>query len=183
MTCSVDGCQNKVSARGWCSTHHKRWQKHGDPLIVGDKHPITEPIVRFMRKVEKDSVSECWNWTAFRGKDGYGSFGVGPRSEGIELAHRWSYAHHVGPIPDGLYVLHHCDNPSCVNPDHLFVGTQADNVHDMWAKGRGPKVRPGKLSPEHRAEIKSLYSTGLWTLAALGRRYGVSYVSIKRWIV
>lgn len=95
---------------------------------------------RFWGKV--DTTGECWEWRGAKSRGGYGymiRYRDGkPRSY---LAHRvsWEIAH--GPIPAGLLVCHHCDNPGCVRPDHLFVGTDADNSRDMWSKGRGRPPR------------------------------------------
>ena len=78
----------------------------------------------------------CWNWNGYRNKTGYGFTRIGGRgSKGI-LAHRLSWVLHHGEIPEGLHVLHKCDNPSCVNPNHLFLGTNLDNIKDRTAKGR-----------------------------------------------
>lgn len=92
---------------------------------------------RFWSKVDKSAGdSGCWLWMAARNARGYGCVGrdVG---RGYWLAHRVSWELANGPIPDGLFVLHRCDVPSCVNPHHLFVGTNADNMRDMALKGRG----------------------------------------------
>ena len=87
---------------------------------------------RFWSKV--DTSGECWTWTADLDDHGYGRLGIGRKR--IEPAHRVAWTLANGPIPEGLRVLHHCDNPPCVRPDHLFLGTQADNMADMMAKGR-----------------------------------------------
>lgn len=89
---------------------------------------------RFWARVDKSGC--CWVWTGSCNNKGYGRF------DG-EYAHRFSWRLLSGPIPDGLNVLHRCDNPPCVRPDHLFLGTVSDNARDMWAKGRGVLQRPG----------------------------------------
>lgn len=97
--------------------------------------PRPKPLVeRFLSKVEKTDT--CWLWKANLTKDGYGRLNVGGVHGRMCLAHRVSYELFIGPIPDGLNVLHDCDTPGCVNPEHLFAGTQADNMKDMLAKGR-----------------------------------------------
>lgn len=92
----------------------------------------TPPEERFHSRYSVDE-SGCWIWQGATTNAGYGKIAVHGT---LILSHRFSWELHHGPIPEGLYVCHHCDNPQCVNPDHLFVGTAQDNVNDMMAKGR-----------------------------------------------
>lgn len=92
---------------------------------------------RFWSKVDK--TEHCWNWTAGKTKEGYGRFQVKGKTQ---KAHRISYElYHKKTIPDGLIILHACDNPSCVRPEHLSTGTVKDNVDDMFAKNRANKAK------------------------------------------
>ena len=109
------------------------------------KNPLRE---RFMKKWTLEPDSGCWLWTGSRRRHGYGRMYSLDR-KGLS-AHRVSWELFRGPIPDGLDVLHKCDNPPCVNPDHLFVGTMQDNMDDMVRKGRqargsrlGRQAKPG----------------------------------------
>lgn len=86
---------------------------------------------RFTEKIDK--AGDCWNWTAYKDRDGYGSFQYLGRPWG---AHRISYELYRGKVPNGMMVCHECDNPSCVNPMHLFLGTGKDNMEDKIVKGR-----------------------------------------------
>lgn len=95
--------------------------------------PVEE---RFWRYVDKKAVTECWPWNGTKAK-GYGILGLCGKERTYIYAHRLSYQMHVGPIGSGLLVLHRCDYPACVNPAHLFLGTQLDNAQDMRNKRRG----------------------------------------------
>lgn len=88
---------------------------------------------RFHRNIEVDLSTHCWNWKKHRSKWGYGSINVAGK---IQLAHRVAYELWKEKIPEGLCVLHHCDNPACVNPQHLFTGTNLDNIKDKVSKNR-----------------------------------------------
>lgn len=105
------------------------------------RRPLEE---RFWEKVNKQGPDDCWNWTATKDGLGYGWIGDGDKH--MTRAHRVSYILNVGPIPTTeprTLVLHHCDNPSCVNPAHLWLGTDKDNCDDMIAKHRDAHCRGG----------------------------------------
>lgn len=128
--CIIEGCENVQQGRGYCMKHYHRLLRTGDPLSPGTKDSID---MRFWRKVQKSDG--CWWWISVRNEDGYGQFRNDELGR-MEGAHRFSWRLTHGDIPHGMCVLHHCDNPPCVNPDHLFLGTQQDNIADMHAKGR-----------------------------------------------
>lgn len=131
---------------------------------------------RFWEKVNKKSDDECWEWLgSLLYKWQYGVFCVGG---GSTLAHRYSWKLHFGEIPPGMLVCHKCDNPPCVNPKHLFLGTGTDNMIDMVNKGRQAPVSEdknpnAKLSREDVIQIKTLHSSGNLSGAELARKFGV----------
>lgn len=129
-------------------------------------------LKRFWRNV----TSDCWNWIGKRNNKGYGVIGHGGSSTKQLLAHRVSWMIHFGAIPDGMCVLHKCDNPPCVRPDHLFLGTKKDNLQDMSKKGRNRGA--GRLTEDQILEIFSaIESTPHSELAS---RFGVGKKHIQR---
>lgn len=123
-TCSVDGCEAVMIARGWCHRHYKRWQTHGDPLVV---QGFRSDADRFWSKVDRSGA--CWLWTGLKLPHGYGRFGIGGRADHRDvLAHRFAYELLVGPIPGGLQIDHLCRVRACVNPAHMEPVTGAENT-------------------------------------------------------
>jgi hypothetical protein len=156
---------------------------------------------RFWRRVDKSGgvpshvpeIGECWRWTGKLNDAGYGRLSVhrGVRG-GIWRAHRVSWTLHFGAIPDGLWVLHRCDNPACVRPHHLFTGTHLDNVRDCIGKGRfhdghGYLIRgernPGaKVTERQAADIRARYDAERTNENArlIAAQYGLSRSQVQR---
>lgn len=120
----------------------------------------------------------CWEWVGSLGSGGYGMISRGNK---CCRAHRVSYEAYKGAIPKGMVVRHTCDNPSCINPDHLILGTQRDNVADREARGRrdvkGEQIGTSKLTEKEVLEIKS----SLESVSVLADRYGVDKSNI--WLI
>lgn len=130
---------------------------------------------RFIAKVDKNGLGGCWLWTAAKFWDGYGQFMLNGKGR---KAHRVSYMLHCEEIPDGMHVLHACDVRHCVNPQHLWLGTDADNQADKVKKGRdnpprGERNHTSKLTSEQVRQIKVRLARGD-PGAPLAREYGVS---------
>lgn len=130
-----------------------------------------------------DPATGCYEWNGGRNRAGYGLY---PIDNGQRFAHRVAWANLHGEIPPGMIICHHCDNPCCVNPDHLFLGTPADNTADMMKKGRdrhrpqvGEKHWKARLTPADVMEMRRLYGAGGVRQVDLASRFGVAqaYVS------
>jgi hypothetical protein len=147
------------------------------------------PEQRFWEKVDRSDPDGCWEWTACKfERTGYGCF----NTKGFCTAHRFSYALHYGPIPDGLLVLHRCDNRACVRPEHLFLGTYTDNMQDALAKGRmrsgfglypermprGERQHLAKLTEDEVRAIRQRYAQGGVTQPELAAEYGLAQATI-----
>lgn len=129
---------------------------------------------RFWAKVVKKGKNECWPWIGSKDPRGYGHFWTGNRETG---AHRASWVIHFGPISNDILILHHCDNPNCVNPKHLFRGTPKDNMIDMVKKGRAPNSN-AKLTRNQVDVIRSLH--GKFKNRELAKMFNVSIPLIEK---
>ncbi len=151
--CAIRDCKNQGKRLGLCFTHYRRMKLYGSPAIVKiiQYHGLTLKE-RFLKHVQK--TESCWLWISATNGKGYGMISIyneeTKQSRG-RLAPRVSWEIFKGDIPKRLFVLHECDNPACVNPDHLFLGNQMDNLKDMIAKGRAKKR--GLRGEEHNQHI------------------------------
>ena len=130
------------------------------------------PVDRFWSRVDRSAGPDgCWPWTGARGRRGYGQL----KWQGRDArAPRVAYEIGAGPIPEGLFVLHSCDNPPCVNPAHLRVGTASDNTADARSRGRF-----GKYDWTLVNQIRAAHAEGMG-IREIGRRAGVHYSSVSR---
>ena len=146
--CKAEGCTvTKIKGHGYCNTHYARFKRLGTIDLVSHKQPIEE---RFWRFVTKLSDAECWEWQGSKNFKGYGKL----PHDNEQQAHRVSYVIFKGEIPEKTMVLHHCDNPSCVNPSHLYLGDNKQNMIDMISRDRArPRGKPPTLSKEQVAMI------------------------------
>ncbi len=142
------------------------------------------PEERLWRRVRRSEPTVCWEWSGCVTPKGYGVMWHPNRT--LRLVHRLSWTLAFGPIPNGLSVCHHCDNPRCVNPEHLFLGTIRENNEDMRAKGRGSIPVPligsqnphSKMTEAQVVEARSLRASGL-TCRAIGEKLGIKRRTIS----
>jgi hypothetical protein len=137
-------------------------------------------VSRFLDKV--DRAGPCWTWTAAKDKDGYGFFKIRHGGSSMVKAHRVAYFIATDEHPRGLFVCHRCDNPSCVRPGHLFLGTVTDNRRDCFAKGRarishGARHTHAKLTESRVQDIRRRAASGE-SRESLAREYGVSPMTL-----
>lgn len=160
--------------------HHEKFPQ---PVLRGMNDTAVE---RFWAKVKKGP--ECWLWTGALNSGGYGNFYAGHRDDGRYMfvrAHRFSWALANGPLPAGGLVLHICDTPACVNPDHLMTGGHSENVRQAIERGRwlppgtkGERVSTAKLTREMVRQIRHVHSSGRKNCVELAQIFGVGETTI-----
>ena len=165
--CSVNNCNIEIDSKGMCKKHYMRMKRLGHTNL----NPKTFQE-RFEEAIMPIPECGCWIWTkAYKHKKGYG----GIFKDGKTLhAHRVSWELYKGPIPDGMFVCHKCDTPQCVNPEHLYVGTQAENMADSAIRRRGN----GKLSRSDYIKAWFLRYRG-WPYYVIAKYMGVSKTTIR----
>lgn len=165
-------CKNKEE-RDRYKASEKRCEYCDKPCWAKGKRFFCSTICRFKAYCVPQEDTDCWIWRErWRRKGGYGMFVIGRKRC---IASRVSYELFNGPITDGLFVCHTCDNPSCVNPKHLWLGTNQDNMIDMTQKGR----QDCKLDPKQVIEIRKLYDDGC-SLVKLCELYNMSSGAIRK---
>ncbi len=191
--CSFGPCDRVVYKKGLCAPHYAQKYTKGKPLKPLRKPLVGTPKERFWYKVDKNGPfaerlgSRCWVWTGptttgANSCSGYGVLAYGGSPSRQEVTHRFSWRLHNGPIPEGLLVLHKCDNPPCCNPDHLYKGTYQDNADDRVRRGRQPQGEAhssSKLTETQVRAIRQDYTQGLHTYPTLALVYGVSASAIR----
>ncbi len=166
----ADGKNASINRIAWQLTYQSapkgKFIRHhcGNVICCNPRHLfIDNPHDIFWAKVDIKNPTQCWEWTGKKNTDGYGVVRINKREE---RTHRISWKLSIGAIPEGKYVLHRCDNRSCTNPAHLFLGTQQDNIADMDAKGRrksaiGANNGRSKLTEKDVLTIRSLSNKGI----------------------
>jgi len=182
-TCSIEDCFNiigKHGARGYCSTHYKRYRKHGDATHLTRLPRGSSPkdALRFAGW-QVDHGSKCWNFAGHLDPDGYG---VITKDSAPYRAHRAAHEAWVGPIPDGHLIRHACDNRRCINPNHLLTGLPADNTRDAQERQRlanGERHGMHKLTDEEVDTMRADYARGGVTQRSLAKQYGCSQAQVS----
>ena len=187
--CEVDGCSNATYATGervkrvvdpkrlvYCRKHCSWLDKYGTLEPPKFSHgPMNE---RFFKHVKKSGANDCWEWTADLSRAGYGSIWDSDKKKNAS-AHRFSYELHHGDIPDGLQVMHSCDNKKCVNPNHLSLGTPLQNTRDAVERGlRKPvPIKLGENNPRSKLtleQVKFIKANPGIKHAELAKKFGLS---------
>lgn len=176
--CSIAGCKLKHYGKGYCKQHYMKWYTYGNPTRKTPKnwHRLSRPsrITNLTKILNKVRFGKCWEWLGGKDSDGYGIVSVRNVSKRVTrligaLVWGWNVS--------GKEVCHKCDNPACLRPTHLFLGTSAENTKDRDAKGRtskGEKHYTTSLTTADVLEIRRLWSTGKYRQWEIANKYGLS---------
>ena len=170
--CLVEGCGGITKSNGRCSSHFMIWYRSGKDRQP--RRPYGRSVEDSLLFYIDNTVVGCWEWGGSLTDTGYGKFAG-------KFAHRLAYETWVGPIPDGYVVRHKCDNPPCINPDHLETGTHADNSRDRDERGRaarGLSAGNAKFSAADIIKIRTLHLEGLG-MRSIARMFGVHHSTIS----
>lgn len=153
----------------------------GTPCRFLPGHYLRPFLPRFWKKVAVRGRDDCWEWQGVRFSNGYGCIVI--KNHQRAMTHRVAYELAYGPIPEGMHILHSCDNPPCCNPAHLRTGTAQENYQDARLRGRtnpprGTRSGKAKLTEANVKEIRDIYSLGGIAMREIARQYGVSYSTI-----
>lgn len=167
MNCNIAGCHKPEHSVGVCRMHYARYEKYGSYEL-----PIKESVVETLLSNRTIDDNGCWLWTKSCGKNGYGQIYIKRNPFAV---HRISYETFIGEVPAGLLVLHHCDVKRCFNPQHLHVGTHADNRQEASERDRiafGTRKPNAVLSESKVISIRQEYAAGGVTQKQLAKKYG-----------
>jgi len=170
--CTEPDCDRPCIAKGFCTMHYSRSRRTGKAAP-----PYLSVEERYYYFGWTELESGCWEWAGALNANGYGTFRKGGK---VNAAHRVSYTIHVGAIPEGLLVRHKCDNPPCVNPAHLELGTQAQNVEDMVMRRRNRVGERHHLTHLTEEDVREIRSRGVDERnVTLAREFRVCEASIR----
>lgn len=181
--CSIVGCDNKHASIGYCAKHERQFRRYGRTATYLRRYKSF--IDAYEAQVIRNDDG-CWGWSGSISTAGYSLIFF---NHEIKWGHRFSFEHYIGPIKDKNQICHHCDNPICTNPLHLFQGTMKDNVQDCINKGRfkrvpdeakakGEKAGGSKLKELEVIEIKKLILSGIGN-TEIARLYNVTHGNIS----
>lgn len=181
--CALEGCDDPRYRREWCSRHYQRWQRHGDPSVFVPLNWAWDTLIEKLEKLCHRDEKSCLLWPFGKDRSGYGKF----RISGLDLRVSRAVLMKITGTT-GQVAMHSCDNPTCVNIDHLRWGTWSENAQDMWEKGRAAMNLPhhrgerngrSKLTDAQRLEIRNRRREGEKQID-LAREFSVTRDTIRR---
>ncbi len=181
--CNIEGCGNKYLAKGLCSKHWARDNRYGNPTIVKSVVGVgVSQEDRFWNKISvAENTNDCWPWRGTLNNKGYPQCGFKIKGKRFALPYRIAYLLHYKTDPESFNVCHKCDNPLCCNPNHLFLGTQQENMLDCSKKNRisyGENHPHSKLTEDNVRFIRNNYSNVTKQLYDFASKFNVSFSTI-----